>query len=200
MLVAGHDAVEGLVHHVGHLAQLVGVARDPGPGVMDHEQGVVGHLDPVRPAHSHAAGTETGTVDATGATLPEAAQDVVNGDAGEEISAHGVEAHQHLGHTIILGLEILDEVAGGHPPHADLAVDEDLDHLAGAFAQGADVVPVFGLQLGQPGGLVEDPGSSQGTDAQATQHQRQGQFQVVLHHGVSSFSPGGSSARWVSVV
>ncbi|MCY1515938.1 hypothetical protein D9M68_505430 [compost metagenome] len=156
---------------------------------MDHHQGVVGHLDAVCTAGRHAASAETSAVDAGRAALAQGAQDVVDGDAVEEIAADRVEVDQHRRYTIVLCLQVADEVSCGDSPEADLAVDEDLDGLALTFAEVADAVPVLGLQVGDTAGLVEDPGRIGEAIARRQgdgQCQRQG---LVLDHCSSSLPP-----------
>ncbi|MCY1366344.1 hypothetical protein D9M69_532360 [compost metagenome] len=114
----------------------------------------------------------------------------MDGDAVKEVAADGVEVDQHRRHAIVQRLQVADKVTGGDAPEADLAVDEHLDGLGGTFAQGADAVPVFGLQVRQAPGLVEDARRLHEGEARRRQGDGQCQRQVlVLDHCSSSLPP-----------
>src|SRR5690606_23242772 len=155
MLVAGHDALAGLVQHVGGLAQLFASSGHPSPGVVDHHQCVVCHLNTMGTAGGYASSTPARSVNARGAALAEAAKRVVDRDTVKQVATDGVEPHQYRGYTVILLLQVANEVTGGNPPEPDLAVDEHLDDLALLLPGCADAVPVFSLQLRHPGSFVE---------------------------------------------
>ncbi|MOA29077.1 hypothetical protein D3C78_1500680 [compost metagenome] len=127
-----------------------------GPGVVDHEQGVVGHGDPVGTSSGDTAGAVAGALDAGGGALAQALQGVVDGDPFEQVAADGVEARHDGRNPIVAGLEVVDEAGGADAPAADLAVDVDLDGALLSFPGRLEAVPVLvGRGLGaRP--LVED--------------------------------------------
>ncbi|MNC41532.1 hypothetical protein D3C75_903010 [compost metagenome] len=123
---------------------------------MDHEQGVVGHDDPLRAAGDDAGGAVAGTVDAGGDAVAEALQGVVDGEAVEQLAADTVDGDGDRRGAVVLGLEVADEVGGGDAPVADLAVDLDSDVALLALPRGLDAVPVLVGGALDAGRLVED--------------------------------------------
>ena len=77
-LVGGDDGFQRLVQHLGHLAQIVGIAAGPGPGVVDHQHGIGSHLQPMRAAGRHACRTRRQCIDAGGTALAQAVEHVVD--------------------------------------------------------------------------------------------------------------------------
>ncbi|MNJ40104.1 hypothetical protein D3C77_349900 [compost metagenome] len=110
----------------------------------------------MRTAGSDTTSTRRQRIDPRRATLTQALERVVNGQAIEQVATVGVEGRHHRRYTVIERLQVLDELVGGDTPAADLAIDVNLNDGLISLDLGLDSVPVLILDREHRRGLVVD--------------------------------------------
>ncbi len=143
-LVGGDHAGLELVEGVGHFAHVGGVAYGVGPRIMDHQQGV-GRHDDAGAGHGDDGGHGQRHPFDVNVDLPlMPAHGVIDGVAGRNGTAGGIDAQVKIAE----GLDGVDEFLGGHVGGIgiplvidDDAEDEDLGADAGGGIGGFDFEP-----------------------------------------------------------
>ncbi|MCY1432300.1 hypothetical protein D9M71_482920 [compost metagenome] len=91
----GHRGIE-LLHVISHIAQVMTVAREERPAVVDHQEGAAGHL-PVAPGQvDNRCGAGSHAKHLGGDLMAVFFQTVVDGDAFEHVTARRVDVYGYI--------------------------------------------------------------------------------------------------------